>query len=171
MIVVEKEHNVRPVWHITNTFQSYSCQITTHTESCSKSVQILNCCPVCRIVKTTKLFLKKEKILLARKERSREGGGASEKKEKERERELLTCSLDRSGLGFLGGVRQSSHNGDGLWWEEPWVSDIIVDNRIKHFLLILTRERRLQGSKCKKPWPTLNNISVNFLIGCSSWYW
>ena len=33
-----------------------------------------------------------------------------------------------------------SHDGRGLWWEISWVADVIVDNGIKHILLIIARE-------------------------------
>ena len=54
-----------------------------------------------------------------------------------------------------------SHDWDSLWGEEPWVSDIIVDNRVKHLLLILTREWRLQGSEHKK---AIKNAPITTIV-------
>ncbi len=41
------------------------------------------------------------------------------------------------------------HDGDGLGWEEPWVADFIVDDAVKHLLLIITGEGRLKRETCQ----------------------
>lgn len=37
-----------------------------------------------------------------------------------------------------------SHDGNSLQREEPWVAHFVVDDGIKHFFLIIPRERRLK---------------------------
>jgi len=38
-----------------------------------------------------------------------------------------------------------SHDGDGLGGEEAWVFHLLIHDAVKHLLLIITRERRLQS--------------------------
>lgn len=57
----------------------------------------------------------------------------------------VTGVLTQSDLSaWLGVPTHPPHDGDGLGGEESWVAHFVVDDAVKHFLLVVTGEGRLQ---------------------------
>lgn len=54
---------------------------------------------------------------------------------------MIYWSQDRPAFGLS---THPPHDGNGLGRQELWVADFIVDNAVKHFLLVVTREGRLK---------------------------